>query len=255
MIKAIFFDVDGTLLSHKQKKIPESTLYALQQLKEHHIYKVLATGRHYVELQDLPIDLSLFDAYITLNGQLCLTQDLNIFKANPIVENDKNILLNLFYQKRLPVMLIEKDRMYINFINNDVKIAQEAISTALPDVSQYYGDEIYQAIVYGNDNIYSLLNDLKFSKITRWNDFAVDIISNNGGKSLGIQSYLELMHMDKEEAMAFGDGENDLDMLMYVDYGIAMGNACEHVKMQAFDITTSIDDDGIYNALLKYHLL
>lgn len=55
--------------------------------------------------------------------------------------------------------------------------------------------------------------------------------------------------------MAFGDGHNDIDMLEYVHIGIAMGNANDEVKKHADDITDDIDQDGIYNALKKYHII
>lgn len=66
---------------------------------------------------------------------------------------------------------------------------------------------------------------------------------------------LDFYHIKKEETMAFGDGHNDIDMLEYVHIGIAMGNANDEVKKHADDITDDIDQDGIYNALKKYHII
>ena len=55
--------------------------------------------------------------------------------------------------------------------------------------------------------------------------------------------------------MAFGDGDNDIDMLRYAHIGVAMGNAGEHVKTHADYVTACVDDDGIYKALKVYGLL
>lgn len=148
MIKAIFFDVDGTLLSHRQNAVPVSTRNVLNLLKEQGIKCVLATGGHLTELAALPINDISFDAYITLNGQLCLNDKKEIFSCNPISCSDKEYIVQLFRDKSIPVMLVEKDRMYINFINDAVKAAQQEISTPVPDVQDYKGGDIYQAIVY-----------------------------------------------------------------------------------------------------------
>ena len=78
MIRAIFFDVDGTLLSHKTKEVPSSARRSLALLKERQIKVFLSTGRHALELDELPVQDLTFDGYITLNGQLCLDGDKNI---------------------------------------------------------------------------------------------------------------------------------------------------------------------------------
>ena len=70
MIRAAFFDVDGTLLSHKTKSVPESTREALAKLREKGILCIIATGRQYIQLGKLPVGDIPFDAYITVNGQM-----------------------------------------------------------------------------------------------------------------------------------------------------------------------------------------
>lgn len=250
MVKVIFFDVDGTLFSHTQNAIPTSTKKALEQLKEKEIKRVIATGRHMLEMSMMP-DMDIpFDAYITLNGQLCLDDKENVIFANPIVGADKECIVQMFHEKSIPIMLIEKDAMYINFVNKHVEIAQDEISTEIPEIGEYTGGEIYQAVAYiekgQEDNIEKHLQNCK---ITRWNNHAVDIISRTGGKMSGIKEYLKKNNIEQSETMAFGDGENDIDMLEFVQIGIAMGNASDNVKKYADFVTDSVDEDGIEKAL------
>ena len=61
--------------------------------------------------------------------------------------------------------------------------------------------------------------------------------------------------LTKEEIIAFGDGENDLEMLAFAGVGVAMGNADEEVKEVADYVTTEIDDDGIWNACKHFKLI
>lgn len=70
-----------------------------------------------------------------------------------------------------------------------------------------------------------------------------------------MQFFSELMGILPEEMMAFGDAQNDMDMMEYAGIGIAMGNAEESLKEIADYVTTGVDDDGIMNVLRKYNLL
>lgn len=89
----------------------------------------------------------------------------------------------------------------------------------------------------------------------RWNDSAVDVVEKGGSKVTGIQKYLSIKEYTREEAAAFGDGENDIEMLRYVQEGIAMGNANDFVKSIADYVTADIDDNGIEKGLRYLGLL
>lgn len=256
MIKAIFFDVDGTLFSHTYKGISDSTKYSLDKLKEKGIKRIVATGRHMVELEKLLLTDIVFDGYITVNGQLCLDQEKRVVFANPILGTEKERLIQLFSQKKLPLMFIEKDRMYINYLDESVRKAQTAISTPVPRQGKYTGSEIYQAVAYiSSEQEEALRAQFPEYKITRWNDYAVDILPYGSSKVMGIKEFLSKYNINQAETMAFGDGENDIEMLKYAKIGIAMGNAGKAAKANADYITNDIDQDGIKRALEHYRLI
>ena len=66
---------------------------------------------------------------------------------------------------------------------------------------------------------------------------------------------MEYYGFSMDEAMAFGDGGNDLSMVRDVALGVAMGNACEELKQVADYVTLSVDDDGVSHALKKFGLI
>ena len=169
---------------------------------------------------------------------------------------EKEQILRLFREKELPVLLVERDTMYISFIDRRVEAAQSAISTAPAPLGQYTGGDIYQAVVYAEREQEDLLQSrLPGCRFTRWNDHAVDIISSGGGKMAGIRQYLSENGIRRQEAAAFGDGENDAEMLAFVGLGVAMGNAPDAVKVHADYVTGSVDEDGVAKALKHLQIL
>ena len=255
-IKVIFFDVDGTLISHTTHEVPESTRVALEKLKEKGFKRVVATGRHMLELDMLPVKDIQFDGYVTLNGQLCLDGEGNVIYENPIEGSDKDALVRLFNEKNIPVALVEKDRMYINYVNQYVESAQQAVSTPVPPVGEYTGEKIYLAIVYlSKEDEHIMSTKLPGCTATRWNDYGLDVIASTGGKAKGIKQYLKSVGLTEKEMIAFGDGENDMEMLNMANIGIAMGNAVMELKDAANYVTGSVDKNGIARALSFYDIL
>ena len=81
------------------------------------------------------------------------------------------------------------------------------------------------------------------------------MVPREGGKAFGVAATLERYGLSPEEAVAFGDGENDLSMFDAVGTSVAMGNAWDVVKDRASLVTTDVDDDGIWKACERLGLL
>lgn len=256
MIKAVFFDMDGTLYSHRTHRLPESTKRAAAALRARGIHCVAATGRHIHELLALIDGDIVFDGYVTLNGQLCWDANGNCIYENPIREPDKSRIITWFREKRLPMLLLQKDTIRLNDVNDHVPVVQRDISTPIPPVGTYDGGEIDQVIVYlprGAED--ALAAELTVSRILRWHELAIDITPIGGDKAVGVAAYLKASDIDPAEAMAFGDGINDIGMLQYVGTGVAMGNANDRVKAAADYVTDDVDADGIEKALRHFGLI
>ncbi len=256
MIKAIFFDIDNTLVSHYTGQVPPSAREALKLARAKGIQCLIATGRHLSELDSLPLDDMEFDGYITLNGQLCYDADRKLSFGNPITGPEKDALIALFQEKTIPMMLIEQDRMYANFINDRVLQAQGSVSALIPSVGQYTGGQVYQAVAFVSPGEKDMLTDLlPGCQVTWWTELAVDVVPPEAGKVTGIKGYLQQQGLSPAETMAFGDGENDMGMLQFVGTGIAVGNAQPHVQAAADYVTSHIDADGIFLALKHFEII
>ena len=257
MIKAVFFDFDDTLFLHSIADIPQSARAALRLLHEKGIKCILCTGRHKLELTCYEnIRDVFFDAFITLDGQLIYDSIWNETFSSPLEENTCRALREHFRNCVYPVKLVEKDRMFINFINDYVISSQTKINTAVPDVGVCGDKELYQAVAYVDEAGEKVLRStMPEAYIARWSPLAVDIVSPGMSKSVGMEIYLSSAGIDRSETMAFGDGENDIPMMEYAGIGVAMGNAMDCVKSKADFVTGSAESNGIHGALKHYGII
>lgn len=256
MIKAIFLDVDGTLMSHNLGGVPKSTIEALQQAREKGVKIFIATGRQMTELENLPLWESSYDGYVTLNGQICLDKKKQVFYEELMNAEDAKATVALFNSHEVPMMMVEKERNYVNFINDLVAQTQKAISSPLPPVGEYEGGEIFQFVLYTDtEKRREVEEKLPGCRAVSWNPYAADVIPKDGDKTVGIQKMMELFRLSREEIIAFGDAENDIDMLKFAGIGVAMGNAFSILKEQADYVTDHIDKDGIWKALKHFQVI
>lgn len=255
-IRVIFFDIDGTLLSHSSGSVPLSTIEAIRKLQKKGIKAVVATGRDLTEMKKLPLDGIDFDGYLTLNGNICLDRDEKMFAGNEIDPGEVEVLVSIFQAGRIPFVLIGEDKRYINYVDDVVIQTQESTHGTIPDIGEYSGEKIYQCLAFVNSETREKLEALlDHCTITSWNETGIDIIAKIGGKAAGIQKFLDKEKLKRSQTMAFGDGENDKSMLRYAGIGVAMGNAGEALKNDADYVTADIDDDGIEKALLHFGLI
>ena len=246
-MKTCFFDVDGTLLPKYHSKIPLDTVDALNRLRDNGHKVVLCTGRG---IKELDFTDFRFDGYILLNGQLCLDKNMGCYFENPIMGNDLDELIKLFQLKRTPVVLTEKDRVYMNFHNEYVSSVSEEISSPPHPVDSYHGATIYMATVYAQEEmtVGQLITD-------HWHNWAFDAYPIGGGKARGMKEYCRKYRINIADTIAFGDAENDIEMIRCAGVGVAMGNAYDSVKAVADLITDDSGKDGIRKALKNLKLI
>lgn len=255
--KAVFFDIDGTLLSHNTNTVPSSALDAIRQLRARGILVFLATGRQKALLEQLPQLAELeYDGAVTLNGGYCYDSTGRIFHS-PICREDIAALLDYLDRAPIPCGFIGEEISYQNFHDHRVRTVHAAIhSPLLPlgDLRRGLAEPVYQVLLYLTPDE-PMPSCMPHCRTTRWNTGGLDIIPAEGGKALGIQKVLEHYGIAREQTMAFGDGENDLDMFGAVGCAVAMGNAVPEAKAAADYVTLEVDRHGIAAALKHFGLI
>lgn len=255
-IKIIFFDIDGTLIDLEKKYMTDRMLQTLQRLKQRGILLYAATGRSPMILPKF--ESFSFDGYITFNGSYCYN-DSGVIYSNPIPAEDIQILLRNAKALGRPVSVATNSRVAAN--GKDQDLIDYYGFANLPvivndDFDIVAAGQVFQMMLGCTEREYpALMQDVKRAKIAAWWDRAVDVIPSDSGKNIGIHKILEYHHLQKEDALAFGDGNNDIDMLLAVGTGVAMGNASAKLKEVADDVCGHVAEDGIYHYCLSHELL
>lgn len=256
MIKAAFFDIDGTLLSFKTHLVSPGTIQAFEELHRQGIHTFISSGRPKVLIPPMPVG---FDGYVTMNGGYCFVGN-QVLLRNPIPQEETDRWLQYAEQEDLCTMIFTEHEMFVNThsdpVANAIRNQLEFQMPPLLPTRQMMGRETFQVIAImpaERDN--DVLQMLPHCRLPRWHPQFSDLVNADNSKATGIDSILHHYGIDRNECIGFGDGGNDIEMLDFCGIGVAMGNADDNVKAHADYVTTSVDDEGIANALLQLHII
>lgn len=260
MIKALFFDVDGTLVSFNTHKIPTSTVEALEEAKKRDVKLFIATGRPIQLLNNIPEVQHLMDGYILATGALC-TYKGEVVREDLIPKAEVEALIDFCKQHGLPavvvgredIQLINRDERFEDIFRNLLNVTYNKFDVSMDEVINQGVLQITPFITEDEEDI--IKPQLKSCASARWHPAFCDINNSNADKANGIRAIAQKLGIDISETMAFGDGGNDISMLKAAGTSVAMGNALDKVKANASYVTTSVDEDGIANALRHFGII
>jgi len=251
MIKAAFFDIDGTLVSFSNHRVPQSTIEILRALRAKGVKTFLSTGRNGDSTRFL-METGLFDGEILINGQLCEYQGVGIFE-NPMSRADVEVAVAGATAGDFILGFLSGHESFVVRVNDYVEKACSYANMAIPRLAppeEAFKFPIYQIHCYGAPGAEDeLIRRTSGLTATRWSPNFADVFPTGGGKDRGIEALIRHLGIQREETIAFGDGENDISMLEYAGVGVAMGNASDKVKARADYVTSSVDEDGVARAV------
>ena len=238
MSKIIFFDIDGTLYDSRIG-IPESTVNALNRLiaNEHKI--VMCTGRSKGMIPEEYFHMG-FDGVILGAGTYVEYEGK---KIGIILEGEKYG----YYDPE------NTDDYYIAMKNKteaDCKTTLYPLNEAV-DVPKwtYHHMELSK-----KPEIEEILGH-KYKGTYHEPVNSVEFVPLGVNKAKGIEVILDHTGISREDSYAFGDSANDIDMIKYVKYGVAMGNSVPELLEIAPYQTARVDEDGIEKGLKKFGLI
>jgi|LAHS01.1.fsa_nt_gb Cof subfamily protein (haloacid dehalogenase superfamily) len=258
-IKIIFTDIDATLFSHVTNHVPPSAINAIREMQKKGIKVFLCSGRNYYLIRKTGIlDIVKPDGLVMMNGACAAIGDVVIYKY-PIPADVVSAMIKFSYRLKFGLTLIEENEGHINMIDDRVIDAHAKYGTRFPQPRKFpipYDRTVYQMIAFCDEFDESLfLPHLKDCKAARWDEYAVDIMPKDSDKAKGILAVLEYYGWTQDNAMSLGDGNNDIEMLLFTGASVAVGGALSDVKAVADFVTDDIDNDGWAKAMVHYGLI
>lgn len=259
--KIVFFDMDGTLYQTENDIIQDSSLAAIQALKEAGYLVAAATGRPLNQMK-LILERVQFDYYVLINGGYVLDKNFNEIGKSPINPETTKELVELAKDNEFGLMFHFGDATYIynNFYPMYYFSKYCNVLDSLfydPTHSFHQRHDSYNAVIL-TKNVQPLQEfleehpELRSDLVNVKTDgFCYDIFNSDNDKATGIQMVLDKEGLSWDDVIAFGDSTNDIQMLEKADIGIAMGSASDYVKSYANFATTDVHNHGIYNAVKK----
>lgn len=275
--KAIFFDIDGTLINF-DGEFPESAKVALREAKKNGHKIFLCSGRSKCQIEDRLLEFG-FDGYVTASGAYVEYEGKEVFSSF-MTEAQLKKLISFCEENEIIYMLqctdatvssrFCLDAMHQGFLarmknkkaSNLEKIfaSEKCDDNIVANASGYHNAEklCYHNSKKDPDQVGADLGkefqvtSMSFSEMQKTSG---EITIRGVDKALGIQKMIEYLGIDLADTVAFGDGPNDYEMMEYVATSVAMGNASDDLKSLASFVTTAISEDGIYNGMKKLGLI
>lgn len=260
MIRAIFFDIDGTMVSYRNKIMSQQLHDDLLALQRAGILIFVCSGRARQDLESTGMLRDVeFDGYITVNGQCCYDRH-GVYRDNPLPKADLKAAMEVLEAHPELAALVEEDGVaYLTCHNHRVDEVFEFLHTKkypVMSARRMLDHKVYQFIPLVNREEEHLFVDaMPGCTQARWHPLGIDVMPKGEGKADGIRATLAHFGLKAEETMAFGDGENDITMLSLAGIGVAMGSADERVKAAADYVTDTVEEEGVPKALRHFSLL
>jgi Cof subfamily protein (haloacid dehalogenase superfamily) len=275
--KAVFLDVDGTLLNDRGL-VPDSARAAVRAARANGHQVFLCTGRSLAELwgeiMDIGFDgvIAAAGGYVAVDGQVLAHQNVPVDQVRRVMEYFDARGINYFLEANSGLygsatikaqmrqvlyggvtdedVLAELERGFAPFIDRLI-VGADMLRDDINKISFLGSDVPFEAIRAEFAGTFDVIP----ATVPQFEPNSGELAIAGVHKAGAIEILLEHLDIPVADTMAYGDGHNDLEMLAYVHVGVAMGNAHQRAKEVADDITGSPDEDGILTSFTKYGLV
>ncbi|MBT2659050.1 HAD family hydrolase [Bacillus sp. ISL-18] len=279
--KAIFLDMDGTILNH-QNQVSIHTKEIIDELRNRGINVFIATGRAFEEIKGIVPPGFQVDGIVASNGMVGYAGHEVIFKHSLSRELVETVIKmareNKVYYELFPYgsprITLKQDRAYVENEIRDPKpegvginewcSRKDAINEKINWANEIMGNEFSkfyffartkEQINHWKEELELLKKEINFTTSIS-TEYNVELMVANVNKATGIQQMLKHFKLSETETMAIGDSDNDVPMLRLVNYAVAMKNAPDRIKEMADDVTDfTCDEDGVFYYLKSLYML
>lgn len=266
MYKLIAIDMDGTLLKD-DRTITTLNKKTLRKAIDLGVKVVLTSGRPISGLKKYLDELELIgeeEYVIGINGaMICKTSDYSVINSDgTLTGKDVKYIYNKVKDLETYVHAFTNKEDLVNMESKfsdedekrlDLKVRKVDFFNEVQDE-----DEILKVVLEGEklvlDKITPQIPKELFEKynVIRSLDFMIEFMNKDCNKATGLKKLAQYLKINKDEIIAIGDADNDIEMIEYAGLGVAMGNAKDEIKKLANFVTKSNEEDGVAYVIDKF---
>lgn len=251
MRKAVFFDLDGTIIdiTHKIPLPTEAVRSAIRRLQEAGHYAFVSTGRPYGFIEPGLLEIG-FDGFVLMNGAVVMIGDEIVFQK-PLKPSLVHRAVRLAKEKDLDFCQESVDFTYMGAECKGLEAFFKSFDVPMDFFRRDFSwrDIVtYKMEFYAKERTF-FAEFLQLPGLTGLVDAAhgrnFELYSAHESKGTGILHALEHIGVPVEASYAFGDGENDIEMMQTVAHALVMGNANEKLLPHAEVVVPTVIEDGV----------
>lgn len=262
----IALDLDGTLLTD-QKTITDKTKRVLNQVQQEGHVVMISTGRPYRLSEMYYKELNLTSPIVNFNGAFVhhpLRPDWGMIHEPLEIHTVKDIINTCMKFSFHNIIAEVIDKVFIHY--HDEKLL-DVFQMGNPDVTtgdlrKYLRENPTSMLIHSDEHqtktIRDYLSDTHADVVEHrsWGHpwHVIEINKRGINKAFGVKKVADYYQIPRDRIIAFGDEDNDLEMLQFAKYGVAMGNGINQVKEVAKDVTLTNEQDGVATYLEKFLL-
>jgi Cof subfamily protein (haloacid dehalogenase superfamily) len=262
--KLVVTDMDGTFLNSKDE-ISVENLKIVKELNERGILFSIATGRLDTMIKPYLRQIGNNTPVISCNGALVrniikgefyhahiikkidFTKVIDICKVN-------NLTFAVYCEYTVYSESIEGRMKYFEKRNEGLCVEERVAIKIVDNIYTDIEERIFKILVSNDDSevlerVKGKINKIPGIEAVKSSTNLLDVMSEGVTKGNALRDLAEMLKIKREEIIAIGDNHNDMSMLEYAGYAIAVGNAEQVVKDIADLVTVSNDEDGVAKAL------
>lgn len=262
--KALFFDVDGTLLSEITRTVPKSAVRALSETRKKGNLVFINSGRVWCHFQEIK-DMVEADGYLCGCGTYVHAEGKEIYHYT-IPDQERMKIRQALERYGFEGVLEARDHIVVRWEDSGIAGAERLKAVLRRPGREYARSRLWEDDTLEFDKfcmyagahsdrqgIFRVLEP-EIQIIDRGNDF-YECVPAGHSKATGIQKVLDAYGLEKKDAYVFGDSSNDLAMFEYADNAILMGHHDAVLEPYASFVTKTVEEDGIAYAMEQLGLL
>lgn len=256
--RLLILDIDGTL-ANSSKEVSERNRTTLLRLQEGGVKLVLASGRPTYGIMPIveKLNMKSYGGYILPynGGEVIEVRKNERLFSNVLPDSVLPILYETACRHNLPILSYDGEYV-ITELAGDGFVAKEALLNRMKvkEVSRFLEAvprPVPKCLIVGEpERLIPVESELRMLlqgqiNVFRSEPYFLELVPQGVDKGLSLAILMDRIGVKREAVVAMGDGYNDLTMIQFAGYGVAMGNAQEPVKLAAKEVTLTNDQDGV----------